>query len=151
MIDRKGLRKEVESLLEVIISYISICCGGDTEEEDECDGLSSCFADVIRVWALDKFRRDMRGFFPVISDGVCEGIRGGCGLGFLAGIVMCEAFVLRLCLKFDSRVLRAELERDVHDWVVRMISGFKSFHFLGKHLHFLGWCHLRLSVVLSFD
>lgn len=133
VIDRKSLRKEVESLLDIIISYISICCGGDTEEEDECEALSSCFEDLIRIWALDKFRRDVRGFFPVISDGVCESIRGGCGCGFLAGIVMCEAFTLRLCLKFDSRVLRAELERDMHDWVVRMISGFKSYHFLGKH------------------
>ncbi|OWM86579.1 uncharacterized protein LOC116189631 [Punica granatum] len=151
VIDTKSLRKEVQSLLEVVISYISICCSGDIEEEGECEVLSSCFEDLVRIWALDKLTKDVRGFFPVISDGVREGIRGGCGVGVLAGAVMCEAFLLRLCLNFDNRVLRAELERDMHDWVARTISGFRSFHFFDILLKMLLEPVLPITSLLKFE
>ncbi|KAK4757857.1 hypothetical protein SAY87_019158 [Trapa incisa] len=151
LFDRKIPGKEFESFLEIIISYISICCGEGTEEEDESEALSSCFEELIKIWAVDKFRRDVRGFFPMVSDGVCESIRKGCGFAVLAGIVMYEAFTLRLCLKFDSRVLRAELERDMHEWVVQTISGFKSFHFLDTLLMMMLDPVLPVTSLLKFE
>lgn len=150
-VERRSLKREVEDLLEVVVSYISICGGREFEEEDELESLGPCFLDLIRVWMVDKPKKDAKSFFPVVSDDVREGIckDRGAGMGRLAGVVMTEAFLLRLCLKLDARTLRAELERDMHSWAVQTIAGFRNFCFFGES-HILAfvcfWIFFRLVV-----
>lgn len=133
-------RKEIESLLEGVVSYISICCGTNFNEKDEFGALSSCFMDLVRVWLVgkigedSKFGENLRLFFPVVSDGVCERlVSEGCEVGFLAGIVMSEAFLLRLSLKFGLGIPRAELKKELHNCVVQMITAFGSYYFVGEN------------------
>ncbi|XP_010049173.2 uncharacterized protein LOC104437827, partial [Eucalyptus grandis] len=139
VVERRSLKKEVEDLLEVVVSYISICSGGEFEEEDELEPSSPCFLDLIRVWMVDKPKKDAKSFFPVVSDDVRMGVCKDCGTGMgrLAGVVMAEVFLLRLCLKLDAQTLRAELERDMHSWAVQTIAGFRNFYFFGTLLSML--------------
>ncbi|KAK7835670.1 hypothetical protein CFP56_023319 [Quercus suber] len=133
--DKKISRKEIENLLEGVVSYTSICCGGGggdcevvgVKEEDESLTVSG-FSDVLGVWTVDNCgdRDELRVFFPVVSEEVRNGIRVGCGVGYLAGVVMCEAFLLRLCLKFGSGNSRLELEKDLHNWAIQTINGYPS-------------------------
>ncbi|KAG4144559.1 hypothetical protein ERO13_D05G044800v2 [Gossypium hirsutum] len=138
--DRKELKREVESLLDGIVSYISICCG---MEDDGNDDLSSRFGDLLRVWMVDRVgmegekRDDLKVFFPLVSEESRKVIRGGCKVRYLAGVVMCQAFLLRLCLKFGYGIPKLELENDLHDCAVQMITGFRSFHFLDIFLRML--------------
>ncbi|PPR89651.1 hypothetical protein GOBAR_AA31032 [Gossypium barbadense] len=138
--DRKELKREVESLLDGIMSYISICCG---MEDDGNDDLSSRFGDLLRVWMVDRVgmegekRDDLKVFFPLVSEESRRVIRGGCRVRYLAGVVMCQAFLLRLCLKFGYGIPKLELENDLHDCAVQMITGFRSFHFLDIFLRML--------------
>ncbi|XVE97660.1 hypothetical protein REPUB_Repub03eG0037900 [Reevesia pubescens] len=135
--NQKESKREVESLLEGIVSYISLCCG---IEADGNDDLSSCFVDLLRVWMVDRVgkeeggkRDDLKVFFPVVSEEVRKRIGDGCGgIRYLAGVVMCQTFLLRLCLKFASGI-----PKDVHDSAVQMINGFRDFYFLDILLRML--------------
>ncbi|XVF48646.1 hypothetical protein PTKIN_Ptkin03bG0207000 [Pterospermum kingtungense] len=140
VLGQKELKREVESLLEGIVSYISICCGAVDEVNDD---LSSRFLDLLHVWMVDRVgeggekRDELKLFFPVVSEDVRKMIGGGCGIQYLAGGVMCQAFLMRLCLKFGSGIPKVELEKDVHDCVVQMITGFRNFYFLDILLRML--------------
>ncbi|KAK8513647.1 hypothetical protein V6N13_002379 [Hibiscus sabdariffa] len=137
---QKEFKREAESLLEGIVGYISICCG---MEDDGNDDLSSRFGDLLRVWMVDRvgkegeMRDDLKVFFPLVSEEAREAISAGCGIRYLAGVVMCQAFLLRLCLKFGHGLPKLELEKDVHDSAVQMITGFRKFHFLDIFLRML--------------
>ncbi|XP_059454454.1 uncharacterized protein LOC132184734 isoform X2 [Corylus avellana] len=135
VLDKKSLNPEVESLLEGLVCYSSICCGAGLEEED-AGFAGSGFSDVLHAWTVDKIGigDELRVVFPMVSDGVRKAIRMGCGVGYLAGVVMCEALLLRLCFKFwlGSGSSRMELEKDVRDSAIHMINGFRSFWFLGE-------------------
>uniref|UniRef100_A0A803QTR2 Uncharacterized protein n=1 Tax=Cannabis sativa TaxID=3483 RepID=A0A803QTR2_CANSA len=127
---------EVQSLLEGLISYISISCSGSYDHDDGGDGLSSCFLDVVRVWVVDRVGVGGGGdellkvFFPIVSDEARNGMKKMMGIGYLAGVVMWESFLLNLCFKF--RVLqtsRVELEKEVRSWVAQTVTGFRCFPF----------------------
>lgn len=134
-------REEIVSLLEGLISYFSICC----MEIRDCSGagggdhcLSSCFSDVVRTWMVDRTEvgDELEVFFPMVGDEARKIMRtvGSGGVGSLAEVVMCEAFLLRLCLKFGGiEFSRAELERDARDCAVQMVTGFRCFSFFGEH------------------
>lgn len=156
MLDKKLLSTEVENLLEGIVSYSSICCGGGVVIEEEEEGLTvsgSGFSDVLRVWMVDKCSGgdELKVFFPIVSDEVRNLIRVGCGVGYLAGVVMCEAFLLRLCLKFGSGNSRVELEKDLHNYAVQTINGFQSFWFLDTFLKMLLEPVLPITSLLSYE
>nr|POE64700.1 hypothetical protein CFP56_06316 [Quercus suber] len=158
--DKKISRKEIENLLEGVVSYTSICCGGGggdcevvgVKEEDESLTVSG-FSDVLGVWTVDNCgdRDELRVFFPVVSEEVRNGIRVGCGVGYLAGVVMCEAFLLRLCLKFGSGNSRLELEKDLHNWAIQTINGFRSFWFIDTLLKMLLEPVLPVTSLLSYE
>ncbi|KAL0017592.1 hypothetical protein SO802_004661 [Lithocarpus litseifolius] len=159
--DKKISRKEIENLLEGVVSYTSICCGGGgggdcevvgVKEEEESLTVSG-FSDVLGVWTVDNCgdRDELRVFFPVVSEEVRNGIRVGCGVGYLAGVVMCEAFLLRLCLKFGSGNSRLELEKDLHNWAIQTINGFRSSWFFDTLLKMLLEPVLPVTSLLSYE
>ncbi|KAJ7966448.1 SNF2 domain protein [Quillaja saponaria] len=132
VVEKKYLNM-VESLLEGLISYCSICCGQEElhENTDELVGLEWGLMDVIPVWMVDKSGSVdyLKDFFPIITDQFRKMIKMGCGIGLLAGVVMCEAFLLRLCLKFESGTSQAELEKYLPSLVVQMMTGFRNRSF----------------------
>ena len=133
------LNSDVEFLLEGIVSYISICCKNPDPEMGSIH-LGPGFLNVIRVWTVGRLEGNctlgdnLSVFFPLVNDEICQGVGVGCGVGFLAGIVISEAFIMRLCLKFGSGASRAELEEDMRNWAVQMISGFRNCYFFGEVL-----------------
>ncbi|CAJ1972855.1 unnamed protein product [Sphenostylis stenocarpa] len=125
---------EVEGLVEGVISYCSIFCG-----KDVCDGDVAVleFGDLIKVWMVDDDGGGgvfgdcaMEGFFPLVSEEFRKGIVTGCDVGVLAGVVMCEALLLKLCLAFEKGISRVELEKDLLASAVQTMTGFRSFRFL---------------------
>lgn len=141
---KKDLREEIESLTEGIICYVSINCADNSDEHEGFGDLVSCYRELVRVWMVGKiggdckFGEDLRLFCPVVSDGVREGmVSEGFGVGYLAGVVTCEAFLLRLCLKFGCGFSRVELEKELLNGAAQMISAFRSYYFVDILLRML--------------
>lgn len=126
------LRREVEDLLGKIGGYVDVCC----ECLGEGDDSVVCIEDLVSVWTLDRALKgcengdDLRVFLPILSNEVRKGVKGKCRVEELAGLVLCEVFWLRLCLKFDSDVARKELLSDMSQWVVQTSKGSQGFCFL---------------------
>jgi hypothetical protein len=61
-------------------------------------------------------------------------MKEGCSVTFLAGVVVAEAFLLRLCLKVQGAagVPRAELQKEIRIWAVSSISVFQNQQFFGQ-------------------
>ncbi|GLT97286.1 hypothetical protein SLE2022_148590 [Rubroshorea leprosula] len=139
--EEKCSKSEAESLLEGVISYISLC---NTQEAEEDYRLSSHFVDLLGVWMVDRIGESngvridyFRAFFPIISEEVRGSIVLGCGVGYLAGVVMCEAFLLRLCLMFEKGLSKMEVEKNAHHCAVQMITGVRSLYLLDVLLKML--------------
>ncbi|KAK2646159.1 hypothetical protein Ddye_021354 [Dipteronia dyeriana] len=143
VVENNDLKREVEGLIDGIVSYISICCGHFGVEFDQVDdgmvvglNLTPSFVDLVHVWVVDRigkncdFGDELRLFLPVISGRARDGVGVGCKVGYLAGVVMCEAFFLRLFSKFGFAMLREELGKELHDCTVQMLFGFRSYYFL---------------------
>ncbi|AES77127.2 hypothetical protein MTR_6g092190 [Medicago truncatula] len=91
-----------------------------------------------RLWVVDNDDDDEtnEGFetlLPLVSSDVCGWI---CGrefhVGYLAGAVMMEVFLLKLCLFFDMGMEKSELEMCLKSWSVGSISSFQNVYFLER-------------------
>ncbi|XP_030541648.1 uncharacterized protein LOC115749100 [Rhodamnia argentea] len=125
--DKRAVR-EVKSLVDTVLGYLSICsCEGSYEGGDS--EMSTVFADLVRVW-LGSGENSER-FFPLLTDDISRAlIRGGCGVNYLAGAVIAEAFLLKMCLKLHVKgVNRSELEKELRSWAVASITGFRNSYF----------------------
>ncbi|KAG5121352.1 hypothetical protein JHK84_039692 [Glycine max] len=124
------LKTELNGLVEGVVSYCSICCGSEICRDDDVAVLE--FGDLIKVWMVDDHDHDggVLGFFPFVSGEFKKGIEKGCEVGVLAGIVMWEALLLKLCLAFEKGIGRAEQEKKLMASAVQTITGFRSFGFL---------------------
>ncbi|MED6221134.1 hypothetical protein PIB30_051491 [Stylosanthes scabra] len=139
----KGLVKseEAQGLIEGIVGYCSLACSdalrGHGGDDDEVVVLDSDFVDLIRVWMVDDEESGsddrLRGFFPLVSEGLLKEMmmmKSGCEVGFLAGVVMCQALLLKLCSEFEPCSERLELEKKLQGCAVQTIAGFRNFYFL---------------------
>ncbi|CAL5359243.1 unnamed protein product [Camellia sinensis] len=152
------LKREIEGVVEEIVCYIIICCSKYSEEwENGLDNLTDGFVDLVRVWTVDRVREDcefgddLRVFLPLVSGEVCSGVNVRCRAGYLAGVVMVEVFLLRLCLKFGSSVLREELQKDMQNWAVQTITGFQNCCFFDILLRMLLEPSLPVTTLLSIE
>lgn len=147
MVYEKEMKSDTEGLVDGVVSYCSILCMKERVLGD--DGkivfLEEDFVDLIPVWmvvcdcyygrGLFEVGDFLKGFFPFVSDGVRKGIEMGCcEVGFLAGVVMFEAFLLKMCLIFDVGITKEEKEKKLHDSAAQITTGFQNFYFLGKNL-----------------
>ncbi|KAK7314353.1 hypothetical protein VNO77_32873 [Canavalia gladiata] len=128
--EKKAMR-EVKSLVDIVLGYISICCSKISEEELDsvCLNLILPFTDLACVWV------DTNGGFesllPLVSRDVCGWLSAReFHVGYLAGAVIMEAFFLKLCLSFHLTTSRDELEMNLRTWAVGSISSFQNLHFL---------------------
>ncbi|CAA2975902.1 Hypothetical predicted protein [Olea europaea subsp. europaea] len=154
-----SLRMEVGDLVEKMVSYIMVYCGVDDYANGivDIDKSVLCFEDLVRVWTVDRDggnctqREDLRVFFPVFSDVVWNQMNARCGIGKLAGIVLYEVFLLRLCLKFGLGGSREELLKDAQNLAVQTIKGFQNFYFLEMILNMLLEPSLPVSTLLGSE
>ncbi|CAH2072996.1 unnamed protein product [Thlaspi arvense] len=151
-------RRDASSLLEGIVSYISMYCVEEPGDEDDLlmvSGLS--FADLSRVWVVDGVEENRRVedcleiFMPFVSERLRKEMDSeSCRVGFLAGVVASQVCLLSLCLRFDSELSRSEVEKDLRESVLQMISGFHSCYFFDVILKMLLLePYLRLTPLLG--
>lgn len=143
------VKSEIEGLVEGVVSYCSIYCMKSEVEVNGGDArvgvLEEGFVDLIPVWMVDCDGGGesgvggdcLKGFFPFVSDGVRKGIEMGCEVGYLAGVVMFEALLLKMCLIFEAGIARGEKEKKLHAAAVQVMTGFRNFYFLDMLLRMM--------------
>ncbi|KAG7550350.1 hypothetical protein ISN45_Aa06g011420 [Arabidopsis thaliana x Arabidopsis arenosa] len=139
-------RRDALSLLEGIVSYISMYCVEEPGDDDDdvlmVSGFS--FGDLSRVWVVDEVEDNCRVedcleiFMPFVSETLRKEMDSeSCRVGYLAGIVASQVFLLSLCSRFDLELSRSELEKDLRESVLQMISGFHCCYFFDVILKML--------------
>ncbi|OAY76475.1 hypothetical protein ACMD2_15174 [Ananas comosus] len=155
--EAKRVNKEMECLVEGILSYISIC---SSKSSGGGDSTPSCllpgFGDLVRVWTVHHANNKGSGFgvlFPLVSDETrYEFSKEGCGIGYLAAVVVAEAFLLRLCLKVQGGGSpRPELQKELRIWTVSSITVFQNRVFFEILLRLLLEPHTPLASLLSTE
>ncbi|CAM8961291.1 hypothetical protein QQ045_005384 [Rhodiola kirilowii] len=137
------VRDDVSCLIEKVVSYVSMCCYENEPGLSEMPEFSPLLMDVVSVWLADKAEgnrdhvRDLRLFFPMVSDEVRARISSAREIDFLAGSVMCEVFLLSLSLKRCSEAPRQDLQKDLHQQAVQVIAGFRDLNFFDTLLRML--------------
>lgn len=136
-------KAEIEGLVDAVVSHIILCCNNDLVEQEVRGFKSSVsWVSLVPIWIADQVNENqgrvdgLQLFFPLSTEDIRQGINEDSGTAYLAGIVMIESFLLRLCLMFDSEASRKELHKDVKSYAAQIIKGFKKNPtFLGEILH----------------
>lgn len=135
-----SLRDEIGIAVEGIVSYISICCSQFLDEGGQgSKTLGAYILDLIRIWMVHQVRdideiNVLSSFFPSLPNEFQEDVT--VCLGYLAGAVMNETLVLRLCLKISPRIDREDLQRNLLNVAIQTIKGFQNFYFLGESVFY---------------
>lgn len=86
--------------------------------------------DLISIWTHPNEGLDQ--FLPLVSSEVRgEFSSGVCDVRRLAGVVIAETFLMKLCLDFNTGRSRQDLEKDLRIWAVGSITRIKNFYFFG--------------------
>ncbi|XP_050218646.1 uncharacterized protein LOC126669267 [Mercurialis annua] len=140
--------KKVKCLIGEILGYISVCCSKDMSESDL--DFSASFSNLVSVW-MDG-NEDVKVFLPLVSDEMCEEISvGGLNVSYLAGVVICEIFLLRLCLDFWVGIRGVEFEKEVKTWIVGSLTGFQNLYFFETLVRMLMEPTLPVTALLSSE
>ncbi|XP_076900917.1 uncharacterized protein LOC143555210 [Bidens hawaiensis] len=129
LMSKKKARREIKSFVDVILGYFSICCEGLNSDDDT--GLISPLNDLISIWVRgESTENGSKQFFPLLSDEITHWVneKSGGNIGVLAGAVIVEALLLKLCLKFSDGSLKQELQNELRTWAVCSITGFHNFY-----------------------
>lgn len=147
----KKLMRKIESLVNSILGFISVMCSGNLNRSDsilESDEFIRPLEDLIRLWVGNGNGEGLEEteifklFFPITGDELA-----GNGISEVAGAVIAEAFLLRLCLDLRSGVSEQELRA----WTVGSISGFRNFHFFECLMRMLLEQSLPVNSLLSSE
>lgn len=145
---------EIRDLVEKIVDYVCICLV-DPENGNEFDEDIVCFEELAEVWMVDwvgkcaKLEENLGIFFPIVSVDVHKGKKSRCGIRDLAGIVMCEVFLLALSLKFNMGFVNEEFQKDARDWAIQTLKQFQNIEFLGEFLLVSGKVQVLLPEYVS--
>ncbi|KAI4350717.1 hypothetical protein L6164_005145 [Bauhinia variegata] len=127
--EKKAMR-ELKSLLDVIVGYISVCCSKSSDEEIDSISQTSPLPlkDLVCVWI--NTNEGFEPLLPLLSREVCCWLCGReSNVDYLAGAVITEAFFLKLCLCFNQAKPSEELEKNLKSWAVSSISSLQNSHF----------------------
>ncbi|XP_049413923.1 uncharacterized protein LOC125876729 [Solanum stenotomum] len=154
----KKFVREVNGLVDSILGYVNVCCEG---LEDRCDvskGFLRPVRELVTVWMWDNTVEDtgdkgcMRAFFPLLTDEIVERVNAeGCELSALAGCVIAEAFLLKLCLRFLEDGSRKELQDELRAWIIASITGLQNSYFFETLLMMLLEPSLPTASLLNSD
>ncbi|KAL2534288.1 hypothetical protein Adt_07639 [Abeliophyllum distichum] len=96
---------------------------------------ASCNSIKFIVWIGSNvaengnIKETLRVFFPLLSNEILEKVNiEGCEMSELAGFVIAEAFLLKVCLKMQEGSGK-ELQNELRTWVVASITAFRNAHF----------------------
>lgn len=129
----KKVVREIKSLVDAVLGNISVCCSAN--DDGECEGgFSRPFEDLIRVWIGENSegKELFKLFFPLLGDEIVGRLSvEGSSVSEVAGVVIAEAFLLKLCLDFRWGDSEPGLEKELRNWAVGSITGFRNFYFFG--------------------
>nr|XP_043618692.1 uncharacterized protein LOC122590560 [Erigeron canadensis] len=128
----KKVRRDIKSFVDVILGYFAVCCEG-AKKDDEDSGLITSLNDLVLVWVRgEETENGLKQFFPLLSDEIVNWVSaesgGGGGVGLLAGAVIVETCLLKLCLKFNEGISKHELQNELRTWAVCSLTGFRNFY-----------------------
>ncbi|KAK9683865.1 hypothetical protein RND81_10G170300 [Saponaria officinalis] len=147
--------REIRCLVDRLVSYISLCCCEGVNDHDESPAFSPCFVDLVKVWTVGRrgtscaFEDDFRIFFPLLNDESRNEVWLRGEVGVLAGFVMCQVFLLNLCLKFNVEEKPQNLEEEISISAVDAITGFRSCYFFDALLKMLLESNLPVTSLLT--
>lgn len=150
------MTSEIRDLVEKIGDYIFICLV-DPQNGNEFDEEIVCLEELVGVWIVDwvgkcaKLEENFGVFFPIVSVEVHNGQKTRCWIRDLAGIVMCEVFLLTLSLKFSTRFLNEEFQKDARNWAIQTLKQFQNIEFLDLLLRILLEKRLVVTALLSSE
>ncbi|MED6147630.1 hypothetical protein PIB30_045615 [Stylosanthes scabra] len=160
----KKAMKEVKSLVDVIVGYMSVCCSKKVSEEEEhdCIGLNLVmpFTDLACLWMNTNGGDDdndnaIGGFeslLPILGSDVCKWLCDkGFHVGYLGGGVIMESFLLKLGLLCHGKTPGNELEVNLKTWAVGSISSFQNIYFLEILMRVALGTSLPLSSILKSE
>ncbi|KAL0333805.1 UNVERIFIED_CONTAM: hypothetical protein Sangu_1536700 [Sesamum angustifolium] len=131
----KKLNGEIKTLVDSILGYINVCCNGFDGNFDDLENLIRPLGDLISFWLVDDGAQDknvetLRVFFPLLSDSIVKRISiGECGIVELAGSVVAEAFLLKLCWKIREEGFGEKMQNELKSWIVGSITALRSSYF----------------------
>ncbi|XP_038880003.1 uncharacterized protein LOC120071696 [Benincasa hispida] len=150
--EKKAMR-EVKSLVEAILGFINLssCKDSDKNDDESLDfNLITPFVDLISVWTHPNEGLDQ--FLPLVSSEVRgEFSSGVCDVRRLAGVVIAETFLMKLCLDFNTGHSRQDLEKDLRIWTVGSITRIRNFYFFETLVRFLLEATLPVTSLLSTE
>lgn len=128
----KKVVREIKSLVDAVLGNISVCCSANGDD----DGGDFCrpFEELIRVWIGEDIeaKEVFKLFFPLLGDEIVGRLSvEGSSVSEVAGVVIAEAFLLKLCLDFRWGDSEPGLEKELRNWAVGSITGFRNFYFFG--------------------
>lgn len=130
--ENSSFKSDIDGLADAIVSHIIMSCNNDLVEQEAGAGTSMVsWVGLVPIWIADQIGGDrqcvdgLELFFPLSSEDIRPGINGDCGMDSLAGVVMIEALLFKLCLMFDSGVSQVELHKFVKSYAAQIIKGFK--------------------------
>lgn len=133
----RKLSGEIKSLVDSILGYINVCSNGFDQHFDELESLIMPLGDLISLWLLGDGDEDMnadslRVFFPLLSDDITNRLSvEGCEMIDLAGFVVAEAFLLKLCWKIQEEGFEEKVQNDFRFWIIGSVTGLRSSYFYG--------------------
>ncbi|KAL0426924.1 UNVERIFIED_CONTAM: hypothetical protein Slati_2867200 [Sesamum latifolium] len=131
----KKLNGETKTLVDSILGYINVCCNGFDGNFDDLEDLIRPLGDLISFWLMDDGAQDknvesLRVFFPLLSDSIVKRISiEGCGIVDLAGFVVAEVFLLKLCWKIREEGFGEKMQNELKSWIVGSITALRSSYF----------------------
>ncbi|XP_052180580.1 uncharacterized protein LOC127793864 isoform X2 [Diospyros lotus] len=149
------IMKDIKSLVDAILGFISVCCSAnDGGLVSNSDGFFQPLEDLIRIWIgeASEGKENFELFFPLLGDDIVGRLsEEGTFVGELAGAVITEAFLLKLCLYFCSGVSKQELQKEPRAWAVSSITGFRNFYFFETLVGMLLEPNLPVTSILSSE
>ncbi|KAL5768666.1 hypothetical protein ACOSQ2_015449 [Xanthoceras sorbifolium] len=151
----KKVIREVKSLVDVILGFISVCCCDSSNVQSNVSDVTDLnlivsLEDLVCLW-MDK-NESFTSFLPLVSAEIYrEGGERVCDVNYLAGMVIAEVFLLKLCLSFGVGITEVELEKELTSWVVSSITGFQNVFFFETLVRMLLEPSLPVTSLLSSE
>ncbi|XP_044480057.1 uncharacterized protein LOC123206859 isoform X2 [Mangifera indica] len=144
----KKLIREIRSLVNVILEFISVCCSQNLVEQS--DNLIVPFKILASLWMSEN--QSLESILPLVSAEISREVSEGvCDVNHLAGVVIFEMFLLKLCLSFGMGIAGAQSEEDLKSWVVGSITGFQNAYFFETLVRMLLEPTLPVTSLLSSE
>ncbi|KAL0558478.1 hypothetical protein IC582_003051 [Cucumis melo] len=149
--EKKAMR-EVKSLVEAILGLTNLSSCEDSNKNDKSLDFNfiTPFVDLISIWTHPNEGLDQ--FLPLVCSEVREEFSSGeCDVRRLAGVVIAETFLVKLCLDFNCGHSRQALEEDLRNWTVGSITRIRNFYFFETLVRLLLEATLPVTSLLSTD